>query len=519
MVSFQDGCHTGGIFIAEGFTTLARYCSQAGVTYLNSTAERGGILFGFSPLVLILKGYAWFASIHLTISVSYDRCLGVTNICDKFRDNSPIFPHKCDGSLGVPCRYAVPAPCIEIVRLPSDALFDYSEACEIISHIDRSPAFGFIPFPTTILMTFGITGHANLQRDLQEVSPRIYPEYMYDTHFMSMFSFRDTSLKLQKTYSLQSQSIITRITNTYPWLGIGHWIRLLEVPGCPKEAVSLEPLEPLQILGGCGELGMTSATGHAKISIHRSVFTKYQGSIYSSEVNQFLNVAIYLLKQEEASNYSAERFFNAELHWSSVDGFEKRLVYTKRLYLEIKIFSQFSTQQFSIKLKWNRFLDNLQLVYIRRAEVVSDKWRNIRNFNLGSSWIGGEQPEVCSGKMSSCYRYQEAGDVTFDVTWNIAQARCLEHNSSLVSINSPEELHSLLAWAYNFHATKRGLPAYIAAIEAFKGRVLFIGQQRMHVSKGLCSLETDIEKYVQFKCSIILERHCSRRVRFAGIKL
>ncbi len=350
MVSFQDGCHTGGIFIAERYTTLARYCQ----------ADRGGILFGASPLVIILKGYAWFASIHLSISVSYDRCSGVTNICDKFRDNSPIFPHKCDRFPGIPCRCAWPEPCTEIVRLPSDTLFDYSEACEIFSHIDRSPAVGFIHFPVTMLMTFGITGHANLQQDLQEVSPRIYPEYMYDTHYMPMFSFTDTSLQLQKTYSLHSQSIITRITNTYPWLGIGHWIRLLQVPGCRKEATRLEPLESLQILGGCGELGMTSVIGHAKISIHKTVFRKYHGSIYSNEFNQFLNVAINLLEPEEASNYSAERFFNAELHWSSVDGSEKRLVYTKRLYLEIKIFSQFSTQQFLIKLNWNRFMDHLQ---------------------------------------------------------------------------------------------------------------------------------------------------------------
>ncbi len=109
--------------------------------------------------------------------------------------------------------------------------------------------------------------------------------------------------------------------------------------------------------------------------------------------------------------------------------------------------------------------------------MVADKRRDIKDLNLGASWIGAKQPEVCFSKMSSCYRYQEAGDVTFDITWNIAQARCAEQNSSLVSINSPEEWHSLLGWAYNFHATKSGLPAYIAAIEAFKGRVLFIGQK------------------------------------------
>ncbi len=116
--------------------------------------------------------------------------------------------------------------------------------------------------------------------------------------------------------------------------------------------------------------------------------------------------------------------------------------------------------------------------------MIADKRRDIKDLNSSSSWIGGNQPEVCFGMMSSCYRYQEAGDVTFGVTWNIAQARCVEQNSSLVSINSPEEWHSLLGWAYNFY-TSKVRRAYIAAIEAFKGRVMFIGQQRVDVSKGL----------------------------------
>ncbi len=101
MVSIRDGCHTGGIFIAEGAKDIARYCSQARITFLNSTTQTGGILFGISPLVLILKGYPWFAKINLKIYISYDSCFGITNICDKFRDNSPMFPYKCDTVGGI----------------------------------------------------------------------------------------------------------------------------------------------------------------------------------------------------------------------------------------------------------------------------------------------------------------------------------------------------------------------------------------------------------------------------------
>ncbi len=118
MVSFQDGCNTGGIFIGEVYHTIASYCSRAGINFLNATSQTRGILFGASPLVIILKGYSWFANIQLNISVSYDDCLGVTNICDKIRDNSPLFPKPCEGYDNIPCRYVVPTPCIEIVRLP-----------------------------------------------------------------------------------------------------------------------------------------------------------------------------------------------------------------------------------------------------------------------------------------------------------------------------------------------------------------------------------------------------------------
>ncbi len=60
MISFRDGCHTGGIFIGEKSRTIASYCSKAGKTFLNGTSERGGILFGISRLIIILKGYSWF---------------------------------------------------------------------------------------------------------------------------------------------------------------------------------------------------------------------------------------------------------------------------------------------------------------------------------------------------------------------------------------------------------------------------------------------------------------------------
>ncbi len=477
MVSFQDGCHTGGVFIAEGYTNIASYCSQAGIAFLNSTTETGGILFGASPLVVILKGYSWFATIQLNISVIYDSCIGVTNICDKFMENPLMFPHKCDGFDNIPCRHVTPSPCIEIVRLPSDGLSDYSAVCEMISHLGGSPAVGHIQFLTTLLMTFAVKG----QLELEEAFPMIYPEYMENFLYMPLFPSRHSRLQLKKTYRIQAESIITNIKNTLPWLGVGHWIRLMQVPGCNKEAVSLQPLGDLQIFGGCGELRMGSVTGRAKVSIHKSVFLR---PLYSYKTYQFLNAAIFLSSAEGVSNYSTESHFSTKLQWSSVDGLHKKIIYTRRQYLEINVFNQ-DPFKFAIDLEWNNPLDDIQFMYVRRGEMVAGTGRGVGKLTFDTSWIGVKQQEVCFSKTLSCYRYQEAvGAGMSGLTWNMAQARCVEQNSNLVSINSPYEWHSLLGWAYNFHHTSSGLLAHISAIQAFKGRLLFIGQRRMKVSNS-----------------------------------
>ena len=476
MVSFRDGCHTGGIFIAVGYTTIASYCSQAGITFLNSTSETGGILFGDSPLVLLLKGYYWFANIKLNISVLYDSCVGVTNICDKFRDHYPMFPNKCRYDDDVLCRYVAPTPCIEFVRLPSDGLLDYSTECNMRSHLNPSPYFGYIHFSATLLMTFAIRGHL----ELPEVFPVIYPEYVnYHMDFPFFSSREHETLQLNKKYGLQSESLIINIKNTYPWLGIGHWIRIVQIPACKKEAVSLQPLESLQILRGCGALGVTSVTPHAKISIDRSVFLD---SLYYAKAYQALYVAIFLLGAGDISNCRAEGLFNAKIQ-SFVGGLHKHIVYTKRQYLEINIFSQSPSQEFSIELEWSCSLDRLQFTYIRRPEKLVHKGHTVWSHSLHTSWILVKQREMCSRGTSSCYRYHQSRDIISDATWSMAQAQCAEENSNLISINSPEEWHLLLRWAYNFNWTEANVVrAWVANFEAFKGRLLFIGQRRIGVS-------------------------------------
>ena len=482
MVSFRDGCHSGGIFINEGFTNIASYCSQAGITFLNSTSETGGILFGVSPLVLILKGYSWFANIKLNISIIYDSCFGVTNICDKFRDNWLMFDTKCRRIDNVLCRYVTPRPCIEMMQLPSDGVPDYSVECTIHSHITSSPDIGYIQFANMLHLTFAIKGNL----DFQEGFPLIFPEYILEhllhgiRHYFDFYSATGhTRLQLNKHYTLRSRSVFINIKNTVPWLGIGNWIRLIKRQICAKEAVTLQPLEPLQIPYGCGTVGITSVTGHAKISINRSLF---RSSMYFSRLYQCLKVAIFLLRTQDVSNDTTEGFFNAKLQ-SCVGGLRKYIVYTKRQYLELIVFSQSPTQEFSIELEWSSSLDGLQLDYMRRPEEIADKSHDLFRHPFNANWIRVTPREVCSRETSSCYRYHESSDVMSDRTWNIAQVRCAEQNSNLVSINSIEEWHLLLQWAYNLNYTNSDKSrTRIGTIGPFKGQLLFIGQRRMDVS-------------------------------------
>ncbi len=482
MVSFSDGCHTGGIFIIEGHRIIASFCSQAGITFLNSTSETGGILFGVNPLVLILKGYSWFANIKLNISILYDNCIGVTNICEKFRDNWRKFPNKCPGfAHDVLCRMMTPRPCIEIVRLPSDVVFDYSRKCTILSHINRSPAIGYIQFTDTLDLTFAVKGHL----DLPEHFPVIYPEYINDlvgTYFGVFPRGEHARLELNKKYRVHSKGLIINIKNTYPWLGIGHWIRLTQRPACPKEAVNLQPLEPLHISHGCGAVVMTSVTGNANIYIPWLVFKR---SSHFLKYYQCLHVSIH-----GVSNGVTGGFFNAILQ-SFASGLHKHIVYTKRQHLELFFFSRYTAQGFSIELEWSSSLDRLEFFYSRRPEQIADKKGFVWDYSFKASWIRVNQPEVdmCSTETSSCYRYHQSRDMKSDPTWSMAQARCAEQNSSLVSINSPEEWRLLLDWAYTYNDS-----FVVGAFGAFNGRLLFIGPRRMDVSNRVGFLFLDADK-------------------------
>ncbi len=488
MVSFEDGCNTGGIFIVENDTTIASYCSRAGVAFLNSTPEAEGMLFGISPLVIILKGYSWFASIQLIISVSYDRCLGVTNICDKFLRNSPIFPDKCNAG-SIPCRYVKPDQCLESVQLPSDMSIAYRTACQVVAHINYTTPFGYIGFPNTLFIVFGVKSHLELTQDsadLQEFVPVINPTFMEGTFYFPSFPFRfgSSTLKLNRKYNLRSDVISTRIVNAYFWLGMGLWFRLKLVPGCGEPSVSLHPKNHVAIQGGCGQLGITSDVGHAKIWFDDSVFTDMQISLFGVKTfYDFIHVAFILPEIEQGAHYRAKVFFNAKLQWSPRprgDGGQKSVVYKRRRYLQMTLFCHVSYHKLSIELELERSLNQLQIVYFRRIAIPR---RDFIELEFNTSWIGDKQAEMCFKNASSCYRYHEASQIT----WNIAQARCAEQSTNLLSINSPMEWHSLLKWAYNYPILSSEYSFLdptndILETDAFNGRLMFIGQRRKVVS-------------------------------------
>ncbi len=354
----------------------------------------------------------------------------------------------------------------------------------MITHLLDTPLVAYTGFMNTIFITFTVGGHLELDKDradLQKLLAVINPDFLSARMYVPLFPNKYKKLQLKEEYSIKSQSIFTTIENTFPWLGMGHWIRMIQVPGCSIEAVTVQPLQPVHILDSCGELKMTSTTGHAKLAIPESLFSVYQGTFDSNEVNEFLSIAFLLREAEQAPDYMAKGLFNVELQWTSRDDkrLQKRMVYTRRRYLEIQIFSEYPCQEFSIELEWDNSLGPLEFFYLQRIPIAKQHATDELIFD--TSWIRDKQTEVCFKETSSCYRYQEGSQVT----WNIAQAHCAEHSYNLVSINSPEEWHSLLRWAYNFHSTQRGWQAYISAIGVFKGLLLFIGQQRKDVRKSV----------------------------------
>ncbi len=381
----------------------------------------------------------------------------------------------------------IPTPCIEIVQLPSDGLFDYLKACQFTTHVlNKLPEYtGFIK---TMSITFRVKGHLQLKQNLAElrkVFPIINPEFLAGTLSTPMFLAGLDKIQLNQDYRIWSQHTTTTIKNTYPWLGMALWVRMIQVPACHAQTISMEPLEVVHISSGCGKLSMTSVTGHATIWIHNSVFKMQRNDNgFSDEINQFLYTAFVLPKTHRLPNYRSKGvLFNAEFQWFSQGDLHKRIVYTRRQHLEINIFSQYQSQKFSIELECDISLGQLRFTYIRRIPVAKQHFKNhIGKIQGTTSWKGDQQSEMCFVETSSCYRYNNASEIT----WNIAQARCAEHNSNLVSINSPTEWHSLLSWAYNFILNNMFLlTAHIDDIDAFKGRLWFIGQRRMEVCNCL----------------------------------
>ncbi len=124
--------------------------------------------------------------------ISYDRCLGITHICDKFLDNSAIFPDKCNSG-NIPCRYVEPKPRLESVQLPSDGLFAERTVCRMVTDVDFSNTFGYTGFENTLEISFGVKSHLELSQDfhnLQKVLHVMNTLFLEDSMHFSAFPMR-----------------------------------------------------------------------------------------------------------------------------------------------------------------------------------------------------------------------------------------------------------------------------------------------------------------------------------------
>ncbi len=471
VVSFQDQCYTGGIFIAEGDDTVAKYCSIAGLAFLNGTTQRGGILFQDSPLIIVIKGYSWFAKIRLNISVSYHACRGVINVCEKLRSKW-IIPNMCGRSNKVQCVHMTPAPCIEIAGLASDGIFVFPKGCKIFSHLESNQSFKYVHFPPAMVIEVMIESFLELEdrTRLERMLDRIQIEGREGKLYLSEFDSKLSSIALNKYYKTTPQSAFIHVVNKSPLFGTGYRIRLRQLHRCAKQGFGLYTSRSLAIFNGCGTLLITPTTRRLKITIDQAVFQTKQISYYNEFPTQFLNIAFRLRKAEQERTHN--RTFNVQFHWSfAIDErlLQKKMFFWRRRYLEIKVFSLHGDHRFSVELEMGNCLDQLEVIYTRRTRVAETNPDPMSPLLFRPRLASGHHKKICFGRASSCYVYQKASMIT----WNGAQAHCAEQQSNLVSINSPKEWHTLLGWTYKS----------LSYDEVFTGQPLIIGHRKIHVSK------------------------------------
>ncbi len=481
VVSFGDGCHSGGIFIAEELKTVASYCSLAGIAFLNDTSERGGILFGTKSLMVIFKGYSWFARMRIIVYVIYEDCLGVANICDQF-DIGRHHLKRCPKSKPSPmiCRHLTSQPCLEVTRLPSDRQVAYSQGCQIFFSL----RFGHFPeyfhFSNTLFIQAKIKDYLYVTENrssLEELLPRVHVLWQYEGGTVP-FDYFSVSLmhEIKKEFKRKAYSAYVLLSNALPWLGMGYWLRFTETPACQTELLDVHP-HHIDI--GCGKLRLTSAP-QIKISIAPEVFKNYYTFNLASERSPFLNVAFYLSEVK----YFVHGRFRVLLEWISNNmEVDKAMIYSKLQYLELKLYCDHQFQKIFITFQLEGTFSQLIVQYMSRALILN----HIEELPRTPSWnstLSLDGKEFCRGPRAPCYKYHSVSNIT----WNEAQIWCQEQKSNLISINSPNEWHAVL-WRVCGINTRNVVPKVnLSGSEIMDGTLLFIGLHRIDVSTSLISV-------------------------------
>ncbi len=484
IVSFMDGCHSGGIFIAEHLQTVASYCSIAGIAFLNGTYERGGILFGTKSLTMIFKGYSWFARMRIIVYVTYGDCLGIANICDQF-NTGRHYLKQCSKSRPDPfvCRQLTFRPCIEVARLPSDRQV-FSKNCQIYFSLELLDFPEYFHFSKTLFIHAKIQDYLDVTENrstLEELLPRVYVLWQYKGGLHIPLEYSSVSLIHQPNKEFKHKAITAYVLlrNTFRWLGMGYWFRFSETPECQAEFLDVHSHH---IDTRCGTLTAPSAP-QIKISIAPEVFQTFYTYHVVPEGSQFLNVAFYLSEIQQI----VHGHFRVMLEWISNNmGVDKTMTYSKLQYLELKLFCDYRSQKIFITLQLDNMLSQLIVQYMSRALIskTSEQLTWEPSWNSTFTWL--DDKEFCRRveRRAPCYKYHGVSNIT----WHEAQIWCQEERSNLISINSPSEWHAILWRSIGIDGRVLFPKVKIPDSEIMDGTLLFIGLHRIDVSTSLISV-------------------------------
>ncbi len=229
---------------------------------------------------------------HVIINVTYEDCIGIINICDKFEAASDYHNKQCNvlGQYTNICRHVAFKPCLEVMRLPTDSQAGYSVECGLYYHLPAQRS-KYVYFSNTLLIDAKIKDYLHVTKDrstLEELLPIVSVFWLYEEDVIPAGHFGVSIIQTNKTLTQRGYSTVILLSNTLSWFAMGYWFRLTESPACQERQVNLLDIDSHQIGTHCGSLRISNGP-KVKVSIAEKVFQNYFAFRLSGVRSQFLN--------------------------------------------------------------------------------------------------------------------------------------------------------------------------------------------------------------------------------------